>query len=306
VTSTHERCIAELRSLGLSVLEGTVYLHLLRHPRSTGYRVAQELGKPAANVYAALESLRRKGALVVDTAAGNRVFRALPADGLRRVFEERFHERTRRLADVLALWQGAGDDGGIYQLAEPEQVYAQAQAMLARARSVVIADLFPGPLARLAQGLEKAAARGVPVAAQVYAPASLRGVETVMSHRGRKVIERWPGQWLSLVTDGSEYLVALLSADGEAVEHSTWTKSPHLAWTSHSALSGDLIATRLIAALEQGETVEALRSLARRLQRRLRSPNAAGYRRLVGGTKSARATRAARPATPARRAARKA
>lgn len=279
--------------LGFSALEASIYLHLLRNPRSTGYRVAQELGKPAANVYNALESLRGKGAVVIEQGAG-RAWRALPGASLERVLAERLRERTRRLTEALAQWEVEEADAGTWQLGAPEQVFAQAQAMLAGAKAVVFGDLFPGPLAKLRPALEKAAARGVPVAVQAYEPASLKNVELVVSHRGREVLARWPGQWLSLVVDGAESLVALLSEDGDAVVHSTCTTSPHLAWAAHSALSGDLLATRLVAALEAGESTSAVRALARRLQARLYAPDAPGYRRLVKG--SARPARAARKA----------
>jgi len=137
----------------------------------------------------------------------------------------------------------------------------------------------------------------VPVAVQVYEPASLRGADVVMGVRGRDVIARWPGQWLALVTDGSEYLVALLSEDGTSVIHSTWTKSPHLAWTTHSSMSGDLLATRLTAALEAGESVRDLKALVARMERRLRAPEAPGYKRLVGEAKKKRAPRSPARAT---------
>jgi len=286
VSTLEERCAAELQGLGLTALEATIYLHLARSPRSTGYRVAHALGKPTANVYAALESLRKKGAIVVE-AGESRVFRALPADTLQRVLEEKFRERTGRLGEVLAQWRQGADDAGVYQLAEPEQVYAQAHAMLRKAKTVVLADLFPGPLARLSGGLEKAAARGLTAAVLAYEPAALEGVEVVMGHRGADVIARWPGQWISLVVDGSEYLIALLSADGSSVVHSTWTRSPHLAWVHHSALCGDMIATRLTAALEQGESAATVRTLARRLDRQWRARDAEGYKRLLGETKAA-------------------
>ena len=272
--------------MGLTALEATIYLHLARSPRSTGYRVAHALGKPTANVYAALESLRKKGAIVVEEG-DSRVFRALPADTLQRVLEEKFKERTGRLGEVLAQWRQGADDAGVYQLGEPEQVYAQAHAMLRKAKTVVLADLFPGPLARLAGGLEKAAGRGATVALLAYEPAAVAGVEVVIGHRGGDVLARWPGQWISLVVDGSEYLIALLSADGSSVVHSTWTRSPHLAWVHHSALCGDMIATRLTAALEQGDSAASVRALARRLDRDWRAREAEGYKRLLGETKAA-------------------
>ena len=82
-TASRERCIAELRELGLSRLEAAIYLQLLGQPRSTGYRVARDLGKPAANVYAALESLRTKGVVVLEQG-GSRSWLALPVASLER------------------------------------------------------------------------------------------------------------------------------------------------------------------------------------------------------------------------------
>ena len=297
MAATKERCITELCELGLSRLEATIYLHLLRQPRSTGYRVARDLGKAAANVYAALESLRTKG-VIAPEQGGSRAWRALPVASLERVFAERVRERTRRLADVLVDWREEGDDVGIYHLGEPEQVFAHAQEMLARAQTVAIGDLFPGPLTKLKPAIEEAAERGVSIAVQAYAPASLHGAEVVVGPRGRGVLARWPGQWLQLVVDGSELLVALLSLDGRQVQYSMWTKSPHLAWAGHSALSGDLLATRLVAALEAGMPPRALRALARSLQKRFRPPDAEGYRRLVpAGTATKSAKRASAKAS---------
>jgi sugar-specific transcriptional regulator TrmB len=280
MSTLEERCAAELQGLGLSALEAAIWLHLARSPRSTGYRVAHALGKPAANVYAALESLRRKGAIVVEPGE-SRMYRALPADTLQRVLEEKFRERTGRLANVLAQWHAGADDAGVYRLADPGQVFAQAHAMVRKAKAVILADLFPGPVDRLGPALEKAAARGRTVALQAYQSTSLAGVEVIVSHRGADVIARWPGQWISLVVDGGEYLIALLSEDGSSVVHSTWTRSPHLAWVHHSSLSGEMIATHLIAALEQGESAGAVRALARGLQDRLRPARVEGYERLL-------------------------
>jgi sugar-specific transcriptional regulator TrmB len=299
VSGVRERATAELRALGLSALEAAIYLHLLRAPGSTGYRVARDLGKPAANVYGALESLRGKGAIVLEQGAG-RTWRALSGPGLERELAERLREHTGRLTDALAKWEGDRPGTGTWQLAAPEQVYAQAQAMLAGAKTIAIADLFPGPLAKLRPALEKAAARRVTVAVQAYEATALRDAEVVVSHRGREILGRWPGQWLQLVVDGAESLVALLSEGGDAVVHSTWTTRPHLAWTSHSALSGDLIATRLVAALEAGETAKQVKALARRLQSRLRAPDAPGYRRLVAGVAKPATARRVRRSAPAR------
>ena len=57
-----------LESLGLTQIEALAYAYLVANPSSTGYRVARGIGKPTANVYRALESLGRKGAVLQDRA----------------------------------------------------------------------------------------------------------------------------------------------------------------------------------------------------------------------------------------------
>ena len=47
-----------LREIGLSELEATIYIWLLENKRSTGYKIAMQIGKPVANTYKALKSLQ--------------------------------------------------------------------------------------------------------------------------------------------------------------------------------------------------------------------------------------------------------
>ena len=54
-----------LMALGFTGLEAEIYAFLLGQSSVTGYRVAQALGKPAANTYKAIESLERKEAVLI-------------------------------------------------------------------------------------------------------------------------------------------------------------------------------------------------------------------------------------------------
>ena len=53
-----------LSQLGFNQLEAEVYRFLISESPSTGYRVSQGISKPTANVYKALESLLKKGAVL--------------------------------------------------------------------------------------------------------------------------------------------------------------------------------------------------------------------------------------------------
>src|SRR4051794_36879141 len=52
-----------LLGFGYTELESRLYCDLLRHGPAGGYRLAQRIGKAAANVYQALKSMERKGAI---------------------------------------------------------------------------------------------------------------------------------------------------------------------------------------------------------------------------------------------------
>src|SRR5262249_42168099 len=90
-----------LADLGFTALEAEIYLLLLAESPATGYRIAQRLAKPTANVYKGLESLEQKGAVLVGEGAG-RLARAIEPDELLAQVERRFHSRRERAANALA------------------------------------------------------------------------------------------------------------------------------------------------------------------------------------------------------------
>ena len=250
-----------LVSLGFTELESSAYLFLLRESPATGYRVAQGIGKPVANTYKAIDSLRDKGAVVVETTEGKLV-RAVPAAELLRRIESDFDRRRRRAVDALTSIAATPDDDAVYRLAELEQVYERCRAMLRRAVHVVALDLFPAPFLALRADIERCVARGVMVAMQVYEPVALRGAEVVVNARAPHVLSRWSGQWINIARDSAEHLVALLDADGGAIEHATWTASPFLSHIAYSGLIGEITAAALMRA-SPGD----LRRVAKRMAR---------------------------------------
>ena len=60
---------AALRELGLTETEARIYCQLARAGASTGYRIAKDISKAAPNVYAALDSLANRGAVISDMLA---------------------------------------------------------------------------------------------------------------------------------------------------------------------------------------------------------------------------------------------
>lgn len=82
-----------LTYFGFNALESEVYAAVLHLGSVTGYRVAAEIGKPAANTYKALESLERKGAVVQD-GSKKRVYTAIKPESLLGRLEKEFAKNS--------------------------------------------------------------------------------------------------------------------------------------------------------------------------------------------------------------------
>src|SRR2546423_12321018 len=121
--------IQVLQDLGFTALEAEVYIFLLKESPATGYRIAQGIGKPAANTYKAIETLQLKGAVIVDDGESRRC-QAVPANELLSQLERNFSKRRSEAAKALASVGGASDDLGVYQLRSREQVVERFRSML--------------------------------------------------------------------------------------------------------------------------------------------------------------------------------
>jgi HTH-type transcriptional regulator, sugar sensing transcriptional regulator len=253
--------VRTLTAIGFTALEAEVYAYLSASSAATGYRVAQSIGKPAANVYKAIDTLIQKGAVLVEEGE-SRLCRAVPPDELIDRLADEHRGRLAEARSTLARLERIQEDERVYQIRNREQVMARAIEMLRQAESIALLDLFPEPLQELRAEMEAAAARRVDVAAKIYAPAVLQGVRLSEDPDGARVRERWPGQWMNLVIDGKEHLIALLSHDGQRVLQAIWSQSVYISWVYHSALSGEVELARLRAALRTSASIEEVRSAA--------------------------------------------
>ncbi len=245
-----KRILAALEDLGLTSFESEVYIYLLEDSPCTGYRAAQALRKAPANVYRVLDALVEKGAVEVDEGEA-RVYRPVPVSEFLDRLQQRFN-RSRTLAqDELSRLPGPRPDVRAYQIHDREQVLGRCRRMLREAERSVLVEAFPELWDAIAEDLQQAARRGVAVLALVYEPVKLPGVTAVLHAQHERVLDRWPAQLLTLVTDGAQMLLALLASDGGDVIQCLWSRSPFLAWLVHSGLQGQIGFSGLRRRLEQ-------------------------------------------------------
>jgi len=262
-----ERALSLLAEVGFSGLEAEVYLALLREPCATGYRVAQLVGKPVANSYKALDSLRVKGAVVADESAGTRTYAALPVreylDGMRRNLESKQGQIEHELKDVAATPLS----GGIFKLTTIEQVYERCRRLLRDAKSMALLDAHEHPLEELRAELITAAKRGVRIFIKTYSPLEIAGCEVLAPDKdiGHKF---WNGDWLNVMIDWREYVQSFLKRNGAGVWEAVWSRDPYLASMACNGCMCELMLTRVSLMLKADTDSKAVIQEIRRLAKR--------------------------------------
>jgi sugar-specific transcriptional regulator TrmB len=228
-----------LTELGFTDLEAQLYCALLKRAPVTGYRLAQTVGKAAANVYQALIALEQKGAVVVEDG-DTKSYRPVAPGEMMAALQTRFSASRKSAATALERLHTPAHSDKIFQLRNSVQAIERARQMIESAREIVLFDLFPEPFQLLKSHLGLAAARGVRVAGVVYSEESCGDFECVRSHGQARVPEKWPGSQLTLVADAREFLVALLSDDGEELRHGLWSDSLYLSCLQHSGMACEI------------------------------------------------------------------
>lgn len=209
--------IESLVALGFTDLEARVYAHLVVEGPGTGYRIASGTGKPVANTYKAIESLERKGAVLVEDGS-TRVVRAVAPEQVLSGIAKRLEKERERAAKSLKKAAKTEEDTRTYAVASEDQAVQRARQMLDGA--VVVA---------LVRGSEEL--RGM-----------LRGEISDAETRGIDVAEI-AGEGLTVAVDAAE---CLISPDG------IWTRNPTIARAIFDGLSAETALGEVAARIEEG------------------------------------------------------
>lgn len=222
-----------LTPFGFTSLESEIYTFLLKESPATGYRVAQAIGKAAANTYKAIESLQQKGAVLVEEGA-NRLCRAVPSDELLARLTRDFEWRRAEAELMLAKLNSGADDDRVYSLRSRAQIIERARHMLGSAEAFALMACSANVAHQLGDTLVASGKRGLEVYLLCPEAVGIPGVKAARSQNHAFVDE------LRLTVDGAEHMNALFSAGREDAVQAIWSKSAFLASCAHRGLAAEL------------------------------------------------------------------
>ena len=220
----------KLRELGLNGLETTIYIWLLKNNRSTGYGIASQINKPVANTYKALNSLEKKGAVVSDNSSNNKYYSSVNVEEFLNRIEREFSNTKKEIIGEVNKLQVQQKSGGIYEIKSVEHVYEKAISMINTAETTLLVDCFPSPMKIIKESLSKKSSEGINIFLKNYCDIKIDDINQIYSKNPDLPVEGLGGEWMTILKDTSESLVALFTKDCKKLKHCIWTKDSFLSF----------------------------------------------------------------------------
>ena len=252
--------IDELQNLGFTNLESEIYVYLLGAGASSGYGIAQAISKPAANVYKAINTLDKKGAILLDEG-NTRLCSAVPAEELLNALQRSFDSSKDRVGQFLQKIQVIDTDERIFRLKTPEQVYEKCESLIAQAEGMVLIDAFSATLDPLLDTISRTERRGVPIAVHSYDTSTFSRGRIFHNPAGRAVREKWSGNWLNIIVDSKSFIMAYFSQDMNRVLQAVWSNSPYISGVYHSALVAELQLSQLKSEMQKTSNIGVIQDV---------------------------------------------
>jgi len=211
------KIVTLLQRLGFGEYEAKAYVSLLKRNPLNGYELAKASGLPRANVYAVLQKLEERGAVVrLDTPEGARYAPVSPKELTQRLgsrFQEALHEARDSLEKITVpaeheyVWNARG-----YLVMQEH-----ASACVDATRKRLLVAVWPEEALAIADNVARAEARGVEITTLCLAACA----KECGGCRGRvyryRVAPEKRARWLVLVADETEVLAGEIGQGEEAL-----------------------------------------------------------------------------------------
>lgn len=153
--------VTDLQAFGLTAVEAQIYTLLATEGRAlTGYEAAKELGISRANAYAALRRLEQRGFVAKKAQETGAPYWALPFDT---IAERSLRDMRERVERLDALLQPCGEPGGTWAGEGWNAFLPECAKVIQQSQESVTIGATAAAVRRLADPLDEAEARGVPL-----------------------------------------------------------------------------------------------------------------------------------------------
>ena len=247
--------IDTLMELGFTNLESQIYITLLQNPDSTGYKIAQILGKPIPNTYKALGKLKKKNVIISDESVKNQVYSPVHISEYLDSRELAFKNKRISIEQKLKKYDKKESNEGIYKIESIDQLFIKMEKIIKDAKTVILIDAFPIPLKKIKPVLEKKGKdENIRIVIKAYDKIEIANCEVNVSEHDKSYAESYFADSINLVTDGDTILFALLNRNQNEIYDSFWSNKTFLSLNIHNGFLMEFIFNDLANLIDQNKT----------------------------------------------------
>lgn len=211
-----------LQQLGFSDYEARAYMALLQHNPLNGYELAKVSGIPRANIYAVLQKLEQRNAVLrLEQTGGTRYTPVAPHE-LTRSLGSQFQVTLDAANHALEALHTPTDMASVLNVHDYAALLDHASALIEQARTRLLLAIVPEEAGELANALAQAQARGI----EIHTLCLNACVQECGGCRGQiyryRVAPQERNRWLIVIADEQELLTG--DIDGAAVAQAVRTR----------------------------------------------------------------------------------
>lgn len=239
--------VPALQRLGFAEYEARAYVALVKRSPLNGYELAKASAIPRANVYAVLERLTARRAVVrLDEPDGTRYAPVPPAELMRRLGSD-FQAVATETADALAALEAVPDHVPVLNVRGYPALLDHARTALRAARRSLLIAVWPDEAAALGAEVEAAERRGVAITTLCLAGCEREcGGCRGEVYRYRASADDAPRRVI-VVADAADVVAGEVAAAGDAT--AVRTRAPLLIEICSSAVRTSIALAALVADL---------------------------------------------------------
>jgi len=221
-----------LLGMGLTRLEAVVYCTLLEESALSGYQIAKLTSKSRSNVYQALRSLERSGAVVRLQGCPTRSYRATPVDEFLKLKEREFDQRREKISQVFRDLDRVTEQEEIYGLGSMSQVYTKANEIIESTEKIIFVETQLIHFGKIRKSLQGAVKRGVKVIIYSSDVENAPGCDIIRIEQitpAGMEYEPWSVNWFCLAADGSQFLISTTRKQKEELINALYSSNRYIA-----------------------------------------------------------------------------
>lgn len=211
-----QKTVEQLMLLGFSQYEAQAYITLLEHNPTSGYELAKASGIPRANIYAILDKLEERGAVLRDESPeGTRYVPTHPSELVSRL-RYGYQTSLEVVEDSLCKISRSYEPEPVWNVQGYEALIKHALSTVESAKEKIQIAVWPSEASKIEHSIEQAEKRGVEVTTLCLAGCkqscgSCRGTVR-MTHKAAQD----DGNWLIIIRDDEEVLAGEVRGNGDA------------------------------------------------------------------------------------------